>query len=108
MSILQDPVQLHLKKPDDNSPDQPFSGGWVHDPNNRDSSCLELVLLGVGALVFLVVAILLSIPDTKRQEKTQLHGSDHDFNIEPCHIKFDRDPVDRSKPVMADLRVCTT
>ena len=112
MNFYQDFVLLHIRKQNENKPDERFPGGLVYDPDNRDTSYLEMVLIGIGALVMLGVTAVLSIPDKTRQEEDQIYDGHHDFNIEACESGPKLVPVDPAElaepmdPARAKLRLC--
>lgn len=102
MNNLHDLVFLHSKKPDDN-----FRIGLEYDPNNRDFSYLELILIGIGAIVMLGVATILSIPDKERQEELKNIDMGRDFVVEPCDINSTREEIGpRIDSVGPVLRTC--
>ena len=102
MNILQDLVLLHSKKTDENFPVR-----LEYDPNNRDVFYLELILIGIGALIMLGVATVLSIPDKERQEELKNTDMGREIFVEPCDINSTREEsgprVDSLGP---QLRTC--
>lgn len=106
MTILQDLVHLHLKKPNRNQPEERVPDGVVYDPEYQDTARLELVLIGLGALFMLGVATMLSIPDNPRQQAVAIQPGHHDFNIELCHTDLTPIEFEQLDPAMAKLRLC--
>lgn len=101
MHILQDLVLLHSKKKDEN-----FKVGLVYDPDYRTSTYLELALIGFGALIFLGVTVVLSIPDKERQEELRNIDMGREIVAEPCDKNSAHEDIHRIDPVVPALRVC--
>lgn len=101
MNILQDLVLLHSKKPDEKLPI-----GIKYDPDARDFSYLELILIGLGALILLCFTAIMSIPDKARQEELTNTEMGRDFVVEPCHIDPAQRQILRIQPAPHVAPVC--
>ncbi len=101
MNILQDLVLLHSKKTDEE-----FPVGLVYDPNYRPSSYLELIIFGIGALILLAVASILSIPDKARQEELKNIDMGREIVAEPCDLLSPRAAIRSDDLFVSAPRSC--
>lgn len=101
MNILQDLVLLHSEKKN-----KKFPIGISYNSDARELSCIELIVIGVGALFLLCFTAVMSIPDKARQEELKNIDMGRDFIAHSCNIDPARAAILRVEPKPLFSRHC--